>query len=108
MVVLRAQRNLTVILLGFNSWQRREDGPVRAGAEVTALSWHGELPGEFVPRRPPPWAFALRRAAVTWCDGFSAGAARPPSALRQHSSRAACAITRRQARGALGAPLKTY
>jgi hypothetical protein len=53
------------------------------------------------------WAFALRRAAAGWYGGFPVGASRPLLAVYARSSRrVACAVTRRQVRGALRAPLK--
>ena len=46
------------------------------------------------PRRPPPWAFALRRAAAAWCGGFPrarrarlllCAPALPPCRVRGHA-----------------------
>jgi hypothetical protein len=88
-------------------WPRREDGPVRVGgAGFTAPSLVRRVPWDYAPR-PPPWATALRRAAAAGAASSLAGASRPPSAGTLLSRRAAYAVTRRQARGALRAPLKT-
>ena len=60
-----------------------------------------------VPRRPPPCATAVRRAAAAWCGGFPrARCARFLLCARALPGRIACAVTRRQARGAQSAPLK--
>jgi hypothetical protein len=98
---------LTVILLGFNNgWAGRMTAfaqaqrgcgaqPVRRAAGVrasaaAAVRCRGKASGRRVVRR------VLRgRVAPAFC------------CVRQLSRRVACAVTRRQARGALGAPLKT-
>lgn len=61
-------------LARLQQWLRRDDGPGRTraarwGARLARRAARGS-----VPRRPPPWAFALRRAAAAWCGGFPAGA----------------------------------
>jgi hypothetical protein len=94
-------------LARLQQWPRREDGPVsRTRGGLRRSAGAANCPGS-VPWRPPPWAFALRRAAAGTCGGFPAGATRPLfCCMRQLFRRVACAATRRQARGALGAPLK--
>jgi hypothetical protein len=98
---------LTVILLGFNNGRAGRMAPFAHARRVAALSWCGELPrvrasaaaavcyrtkasGCRVVRRVPRGRVA---SAFCLCARFAAGFA--------------CAVTRRQARGALGAPLKT-
>jgi hypothetical protein len=73
------RRALTVILLGFNNG-RAGRMALFTHAGVATPAGAANCPGS-APRRPPPWAFALRRAAAAWCGGFPAGASRPPSAV---------------------------
>jgi hypothetical protein len=74
---------------------------------VLAPDWCGEAPGTRASAAAAV-ATALRRAAAGWCGEFPRAHPRPPSAgalvLPCH---AVSAVTHRQARGALGAPLKT-
>ena len=105
-VGLRSQTALTVILLGFNNG--------RAGRMVLfacARRVYGAQPGAAgalgLRTAAAAVATALRRAAAAGAAGSPAGASRPPSAGALLSRRVAYAVTRRQARGALRAPLKT-
>jgi len=51
--------------------RRRSKATAEHGQRCAALSQCGELPG-FAPR-PPPWAFALRRAAAMWSGRVPGG-----------------------------------
>jgi hypothetical protein len=75
----------------------------RYGAQLGAAQCSGSADG-----RPPPCATALRRAAAAGCDGCPRGRVAPAFGVRQLSRWVAYEVTRRQARGAQGAPLKTY
>ena len=67
-------------LARLQEWTRREDGPVRVrAAGLRCPAWCGGCPGIRAPR-PPPWLFALRRAAAAGAASYPAGASRPPSA----------------------------
>jgi hypothetical protein len=67
----------------------------RTHGGLQRLAGAANCPG-FVPRRPPPCAAAVRRAAAAWCGGFPAGASRPLSAVAPAlSARVVCAVTRR-------------
>ena len=92
-VALRVQTALTVILLGFNNDRAGRMALFAHARRVAAISWCGELWGA-VPRRPPPWATALRRAAAVWCGGFPRARrarfllhapAGPPCCVRGHA-----------------------
>jgi hypothetical protein len=104
-VDLRSQTALTVILLGFKNG--------RAGRMVLfacARRVYGAQPGAAgalgLRTAAAAVATALRRAAAAGAASSPAAARRPPSAGALLSRRAAHAVTRRQARGALRAPLR--
>jgi len=84
-----------------------EDDPVRVRAVgATALSWRGRCPGALAPAAAAV-ATALRRAAAEWYGEFPTGACgRLLPVCVSFPAVAAYAVTRRLARGVLGAPLK--
>ena len=93
-------------LARLQQWPRREDGPVRARGGLRRSTGAVSCLGS-VPRRPPPCAAAVRRAAADWCGGFPTGTFHAHLLLCVNSPRCvACTVTGRQARGALRAPLK--
>ena len=92
-------------LARLQEWPRREDGPVRVRAAGCGAQPVRRVPWDCAPAAAAV-ATALRRAAAGWCGEFPAGASRPLSAgAPALPRRAAYAVTRRQARGALSAPL---
>jgi hypothetical protein len=100
-----SQTVLTVILVGFNN-----DGAGRMARPHTRSGWRCPAGTVRCPGVRASAAAAARfrakasgRCVVRWVP---AGVSCPPSALRQLSRLVACAVTCRQARGALGAPLK--
>ena len=95
-----------MILLGFNNDRAGRMAPLRTRGGLRRSAGAASCLGS-VPRRPPPCAVAVRRAAAAGTAGSPRARFAPAfCCVRQFSRRAACAVTRRQARGALRAPLK--
>src|SRR5690348_11034685 len=72
---------------------------------VAALGWCGELPG-VRPLAPAAVGFRTKASGRPWCGGSRGRVAPAFRCMRSLLAVAACAVTRRQACGALGAPLK--